>query len=56
MRIHQMQVNKILMEIFEREKMLLLGNLSDGEKEMMEVILYDLNIELKKMGFEVQEH
>ncbi|MBL8498513.1 hypothetical protein [Nitrosomonas sp. JL21] len=56
MRINQMQVDKILMEIFERERTLLLGNLSDGEKEMMAVILYDLNIELRKMGYEVQKH
>lgn len=56
MRIHQMQVDKILMEIFERERTLLLGNLSDGEKEMMAVILYDLNIELKELGYEVPKH
>lgn len=56
MRIYQMQVDKILMEIFERERTLLLGNLSDGEKEMMAVILYDLNIELKELGYEVPKH
>lgn len=56
MRINQMKADKLLMEIFECEKTLLLGNLSDGEKEMMEVVIYDLNVELKQMGYEVKIH
>lgn len=56
MRINQMKVDEILIEIFERERALLLGNLSDGEKEMMEVIIYDLNVELKQLGYEVKIH
>ncbi len=56
MRINQMKVEKLLIEIFERERTLLLGNLSDGEKEMMEVIIYDLNVELKQLGYKVKIH
>lgn len=51
-----MKVEKLLIEIFERERTLLLGNLSDGEKEMMEVIIYDLNVELKQLGYKVKIH
>ena len=40
----------------EAYPLLMLGNLSDGEKEMMAVILYDLNIELKELGYEVPKH
>ena len=56
MPFHQMEVDEILVAIFEQERSLFLDNLSDEEKEFAQVIIDHLNDELKEIGYEVKIH
>lgn len=53
---YQIRIDEILSMIHKLEMYLLLENLSDDEQEMTIIIMCDMHVELKQLGFEVTKH